>query len=77
MDHNVFGGVAAGLGCYFNVDTLVIRILFVILLIFGSFGGWIYLILWLAVPAARTATQKCQMYGLPVTAENIRRFHDK
>ncbi len=76
IDHNVIGGVASGLACYFNVDVLVIRILFVILFLFGSFGGWIYIILWIAVPAARTSVEKCRMHGLPVTAENMRRFYN-
>ncbi len=75
-DHNVLGGVASGLACYFDVDVLVIRILFVCLFLFGSFGGWIYLILWIAVPAARTSAEKCRMHGLPVTAENMRRFYN-
>lgn len=75
-DHNVIGGVASGLACYFDVDVLVIRILFVCLLLFGSFGGWIYIILWIAVPAARTSAEKCRMHGLPVTAENMRRFYN-
>ena len=76
IDHNVIGGVCSGLACYFNVDVLVIRIILVCLLLFGSFGGWIYIILWIAVPAARTGAEKCRMNGLPVTAENIRRFHN-
>ena len=76
IDHNVIGGVASGLACYFDVDVLVIRILFVILFLFGSFGGWIYIILWIAVPAARTSAEKCRMHGIPVTAENMRRFYN-
>ena len=76
IDHNVIGGVASGLACYFDIDVLVIRILFVILFLFGSFGGWIYIILWIAVPAARTSADKCRMHGLPVTAENMRRFYN-
>lgn len=75
-DHNVIGGVASGLACYFDIDVLVVRILFVVLFIFGSFGGWLYIILWIAVPAAVTSADKCRMHGLPVTAENIRRFHN-
>lgn len=75
-DHNVIGGVASGLACYFDVDVLVIRILFICLFLCGSFGGWLYIILWLAVPVARTGAEKCRMHGMAVTAENIRRFHN-
>ena len=75
-DHNVIGGVCSGLACYFNIDVLVLRILFVCLFIFGSFGGWLYIILWIAVPSAKTSAEKCRMNGLPVTAENMRRFYN-
>ena len=32
--------------------------------------------LWIAAPLAVTPVQKCEMYGVPVTAENIRKFSD-
>jgi phage shock protein PspC (stress-responsive transcriptional regulator) len=43
------GGVAGGLGEYFNLDPVIIRILFVLL---GLSGGGVifYLILWLIIP---------------------------
>lgn len=68
------GGVCSGLAIYFGLDTLLVRILFVIAFLMGSAGFWIYLILWVAVPLANTPVRKCEMYGLPVTAENLRRF---
>ena len=43
-------GVCGGLAQYFNVDVTVIRILFLIALLFGCFGFWAYLIIWLAAP---------------------------
>lgn len=68
------GGVCSGIAIYFGVDTLLVRILFIIAFFLGSSGFWIYLILWIAVPLADTPVKKCEMYGLPVTAENLRRF---
>ena len=47
----VIGGVAGGLGDYFNVDPLLIRIGFVGLIIFGGAGLVLYLIAWLLMPA--------------------------
>jgi phage shock protein PspC (stress-responsive transcriptional regulator) len=47
----VIGGVADGLGDYFNVDPLLFRIGFVGLMIFGGAGLVIYLIAWLLLPA--------------------------
>ena len=47
----VLGGVAGGLGDYFNVDPLLIRIGFVGLMIFGGAGFVLYVIAWLLLPA--------------------------
>lgn len=47
----VIGGVAGGLGDYFNVDPLLFRISFVGLIIFGGAGLVIYFIAWLLLPA--------------------------
>lgn len=47
----VIGGVAGGIGDYFNVDPLLIRIGFVGLIIFGGAGLVLYLVAWLLMPA--------------------------
>ncbi len=47
----IIGGVAGGLADYFNLDAVVIRVLFVLLAIFGGGGVLIYIILWIAIPA--------------------------
>lgn len=43
-------GVCGGLAKYLNVDPTVVRILFLVALLFGSLGFWAYLIVWLAAP---------------------------
>lgn len=48
--NRVFGGVAGGLAAYFNLDPLVVRILFVLLAIFGGGGVILYIALWIFVP---------------------------
>lgn len=47
---SVIAGVSGGLGSYFNMDPLIIRILFVILTLFGFGGLIVYIILWIAIP---------------------------
>lgn len=47
----MLGGVAGGLGDYFNVDPLLIRIAFVGLMIFGGAGLVLYVVGWLLIPA--------------------------
>ena len=76
-DDSRIGGVCSGLALYIGVDTTLLRVIFLVLLILGSSGFWIYLIFWIVVPKAITPLEKCQMYGLPVTAENLSRFASK
>ena len=49
-DERVIAGVASGLGDYFNVDPLLIRIALVASLVFGGLGFFIYGAAWLLVP---------------------------
>ncbi|HYF97749.1 MAG TPA: DUF2807 domain-containing protein, partial [Coxiellaceae bacterium] len=65
-DDTIIAGVASGLSAYFGIDTLVIRLIFVLSLFMGGFGVILYLVLWLAVPEATTATEKMQMRGDPI-----------
>lgn len=43
-------GVCSGLARYFGLDVTVIRIIFLVALIFGTLGLWIYLAVWLVAP---------------------------
>ena len=67
-------GVCSGLALYFGIDTALVRIIMLIALVVGSAGFWIYVILWIAVPKAITAAQKCELRGLAPTAENLSKF---
>ena len=67
-------GVCSGLALYLNIDVTLVRIVFLVALICGSAGFWSYLVLWIVAPEARTAAEKCELRGIPATAENIRRF---
>ena len=73
-DEKRLGGVCAGLSWYFDVDVTLIRVLMLVALICGTAGFWVYVILWIAVPAADTPARKCEMQGIPATAENMARF---
>jgi phage shock protein PspC (stress-responsive transcriptional regulator) len=72
-DDRVIGGVCSGLGAYLGLDPVIVRILFILFLIFGI-GFLVYLILWIVVPEARTTAQKLEMRGDTVNASNIGRF---
>lgn len=66
----VLGGVAAGLAAFTGTDTAIVRLLFVITGFFG-FGIIMYIVFWIALPEAKTITEKMQMQGEPVTLSNI------
>lgn len=76
-DDRKLAGVCSGLALFLGVDVVLIRVIFLIALICGSAGFWIYLVIWIAAPEARTAVEKCELRGIPATAENIRRFTKK
>jgi phage shock protein PspC (stress-responsive transcriptional regulator) len=72
-DDRMIGGVCGGLGAYLGIDPVILRILFILFLIFGI-GLLVYVILWIVVPEARTTAQKLEMRGDSVNASNIGRF---
>ncbi len=74
VDNRIIGGVASGLGAYFHINALWLRLLFLFLMFTGGFGFILYLILWALMPAARTTAEKLQMRGKPVTLSNIENF---
>lgn len=47
----VLGGVCGGIARYFGLDAALVRVIMVILFLLGSFGFWLYIILWLVIPA--------------------------
>ena len=70
-DHRIIGGVCSGMGAYWNIDPLIIRIIFVVLA-FTGLGLIVYLILYIVLPEAKTTAQKIEMKGNPVNIHNIK-----
>lgn len=48
----VIGGVAGGIAEYFEIDPVIVRVLFVVSLFFHGAGFIAYIVLWIAVPEA-------------------------
>jgi phage shock protein PspC (stress-responsive transcriptional regulator) len=70
-ENGMIGGVLAGLGHYFGIDKVWLRIfLLAMVFVFGS-GILAYIILWIVMPEATTTAEKLEMSGEPVTISNI------
>lgn len=79
IDERILGGVCGGLAAYTGIDKVIFRIIFLILFFIGfsSEGLFcipmvLYISLWIAMPAARTVEQKCQMKGKPINLTGFR-----
>jgi phage shock protein PspC (stress-responsive transcriptional regulator) len=51
----MLGGVCSGLAAYFGLDPTLVRIVFVLLALGTGFGVFLYLLLWIVVPAEGAA----------------------
>lgn len=49
--HKVIGGVCAGLANYFDMDASLLRLLLAFMILFAGTGFWLYIILWIVMPA--------------------------
>ncbi len=70
-ENSTVAGVCSGLAAYFQVDPVLIKIIFV-LFGFMGFGVGLYIILWIVIPNAKTPSERLQMRGKPVTVETLR-----
>lgn len=70
-DNSYIGGVSSGLGHYFGVEALWIRLAWIILFSAAGTGILLYILLWILVPEAKTTAEKIMMTGEPVNISNI------
>ncbi len=70
-ENSYIGGVSAGLGHYFDIDPLWIRLIWVALFFGAGTGVLIYILLWILMPSAETTSEKLAMTGKPVNITNI------
>ncbi|MBU2929472.1 PspC domain-containing protein [Winogradskyella psychrotolerans] len=70
-DNSYVGGVSAGLGHYFGIDALWVRLLWVLLIFGAGTGILLYILLWALIPEAKTTAEKLTMTGDPVNISNI------
>lgn len=79
MDNSIVGGVLSGLGKYFHIDPVILRIIYIAIFLILWFAAhktgffWLlaYAALWVVVPKAKTLDQKLAMQGADPSIENI------
>ena len=74
VDNKYIGGVSSGLGHYFGVDAIWIRLIWVLLVVAGMGSPvLIYILLWILIPPALSTSEKLKMTGKPINISNIER----
>ena len=80
-EHKILGGVLSGIGKYFGIEAVWLRLLFFAPMFFDFFATFglsfgtmivIYIILWIVIPEAKTTSDKLKMQGKPVNFSNIK-----
>lgn len=68
-DGRKLAGVCAGLGEYFDVDPTLLRVLWVLAVIFGGTGILAYIVAWIVMPEEpeRLAVPAGQQAGVPTS----------
>lgn len=70
-DDQVVAGVCSGLGAYFGIDPVWIRLAFVFAVFTFGTGLLFYLVMIFIVPEASTPAERLMMHGEAVTLENM------
>ena len=72
-ENSYIGGVSSGLGHYFGIDAIWIRLIWIVLIFGAGTGVLLYILLWILLPEAVTTSDKLMMTGEPVNISNIER----
>lgn len=71
-ENGTIAGVCAGIANFLNIDVVIVRAVFVVILLFAGFGLPLYIILWIIVPQTKSTIDRLRMKGRPITVENVR-----
>ena len=77
LDSAAIGGVLSGIASYIRVNVVWVRLAFIV--VFFLSAGLVtvlYILAWLIIPPAKTAAEKLQMTGRPVTLSSIRELNE-
>jgi phage shock protein PspC (stress-responsive transcriptional regulator) len=71
-ENGALGGVCSGLSHYLGLEVTIIRIIFLVFLFVGGLSIFVYVIMLLVVPEAKTTNEKLNMRGQPINLDNIK-----
>ena len=69
-DDRMIAGVAGGIGAYFGIDPVIVRVGFIVLTFLGGAGPFLYLLGWLALPREESRS----VIASALAGESPRRF---
>ncbi|NJN15923.1 MAG: PspC domain-containing protein [Oscillochloris sp.] len=67
-------GVCGGLADYFNIDPVIVRLIFVLVTLTSGFGIPVYIVLWALMPKASSVSGQSFQQGLQRFGEEASRF---
>jgi len=67
----IIGGVCAGLGHYFGISSTIIRLILLALFLGAGVGFFLYIILWMIMPLAKSPSDFMLMRGLPIDDSSV------
>ena len=72
-------GICGGLAAYFDSDPTLIRLLMLLLILFGGLSIWAYIILWIVIPGSRpeNSISTAKTDKIMATNENRRLFRSQ
>jgi len=71
-DRAMIGGVCAGVSAYFNIDVVIVRVIYICCFLTFGIGFLLYIVLWVIIPLAKTSSDKLRMKGQHVNIENMK-----
>jgi phage shock protein C len=49
-DDRIIAGICGGLAEYFDIDASIVRLIFILIVLYGGSGILVYIILWIVLP---------------------------
>lgn len=71
MQDRKIAGVCGGLGDYFDIDPVFVRLVFLLSIVFGGLGALAYLVMWVMVPAQAGTPRDRRLLRLSATDRKV------